>query len=191
MARDNALRLAASRMYLMREDVLTIQMLVERLDTPARNPLMVIDLGAGSGTTALAVLDVRDDARIVTVDIDQANLDWAGKAVRNVYPQANWQPMLQDAADTEWAKMLLHDVPLDLLLHDASHERAHVEADLRAWIPMLAPGALIWVHDWASPPQSWGQPDSPGVALAIQTLVDEGLLVTLGTDGLGWYGQAA
>jgi len=179
--REHALRLAASRMYLMAEDVHAIQSLV-----PTSGPCRVVDLGAGSGTTALAVLDVREAAKIVTVDIDQQNLDWAEKNIRAYYPDADWRGLLSDAAAAA-EKGERHGI--DLVLHDASHEREHVYADISAWAKVVAPGTPLWVHDYASPPESWGQIASPGVSLAIADLIAEGVVEEVRTAGLGWIGR--
>lgn len=188
MTRDHALRLAASRMYLMREDVELIQQcVIELMALRNGNPLTVVDLGAGSGTTALAVLDVADDVEIATIDINEQNLAWAELAVRNAYPHARWASVHLDAAEA--ASRWTLDGWVDLLLHDASHEQDAVERDIRAWLPLLAPDALVWVHDYAPPPQSWGQPDSPGVALAIGALCNAGLLRRVRVGGLGWVGS--
>lgn len=182
--RNHARRLAASRMYLLEDDVDAIQSLVAALPD---GPILVVDLGAGSGTTALAVLDVRDDASIITVDNDRSALDWAGAAVRNTYPDADWRPMHADAAV---AATFVPD-PIALLLHDAGHGRDDVARDLEAWLPLLAPGTPVWVHDYAPAPASWGQPHYPGVAEAIADLVARGMLIESGTHGLGWSGERA
>lgn len=187
MTRDFARNLAMSRRFLTVEDVETIQMVVRMLSQHTATmgrPLRVVDLGAGSGTTALAVLDERDDSQITTVDNDRANIDWAELAVRMAYPEADWLGVVEDAADTGHYVGEL----VDLLLHDASHEREHVERDLRAWLPRLAPHAMVWCHDWAAPPPSWGQPASPGVREAVEALLSDGSLKRFGTGGLGWIG---
>lgn len=189
MTRTFARALAASRMYLMEEDVEQIQELV-RLLPRTGDGLHVADLGAGSGTTALAVLDEDETAHIYTYDISAENIEWARRAIENAYPAAltNWYPRAMDAAaggGEPWA--------IDLLLHDASHERANVEADLRAWVPRLSAHALIWLHDYYDPPAAWGQPSSPGVKQAVDALVAEGLIIPadVGRRGMGWVGLPA
>ncbi|MBB0230986.1 class I SAM-dependent methyltransferase [Streptomyces calidiresistens] len=44
--------------------------------------------------------------------------------------------------------------PVGLLWHDAGHGADEVERDLLAWLPLMAPGATIVVHDAANP--HWG-----------------------------------
>lgn len=187
MTRDNAKKLAASRMFLLAEDVDLIQQLVR--EQPA-GILCVIDLGAGSGTTALAVLDERADTQITTIDISAENVAWAEKAVRNCYPHADWLGVVGDASEITPTRDNMDLI--DLLLHDASHEREHVEADIRSWLPYLRPDTgRIWVHDVVAPPAAWNNPGYPGVAEAIVSLIGEGLIKPLGYGGLGWYGMRA
>lgn len=200
---EHARQLAASRMYLMEEDVATIQRIVG-LPALAKTPLRVVDLGAGSGTTALAVFDRRRDAHVITVDNDLANIHWAEKAVRAAYPLASWLGVEVDAANASEvlsAAIELTDThnlvgwqnarPVDVLLHDASHERDHVLADLRAWWPLLAEEAIVWVHDYFDPPEAWGQPPSPGVREAVHQLISDGRYSTYITNGWGPVGLGA
>lgn len=179
---EPAHELAASRRMLVAEDVDLIQMLAGRL----RLMPSVIDLGAGSGTTALAVLAVRPFAQITSVDIDQGALDWAEKAV-GIYRDADWLGIRAKS----WEAAVLRSrfsAPVDLLLVDASHEREDVERDLTAWLPLMRSGGLVWLHDFAPPPSKWRQPASPGVARAILTFTAAGLLEPLEARGLGWAG---
>ena len=52
---------------------------------------------------------------------------------------------------------------IDLLFVDSSHDRDATVAELRAWQPRLAPGALVVLHDY-------GNPAYPGVAEAVAEL---------------------
>ena len=56
---------------------------------------------------------------------------------------------------------------VDLLFIDSSHEREPTLAEVAAWRPALAPGALIAFDDY-------GPPDYPGVAEAVAELGAEG-----------------
>lgn len=190
MTRDNAARLAASRMFLHADDVALIQQIVRdlRLGLPSAHRLTVVDLGAGSGTTALSVLDEDESAEIITVDIDPEAVEWARKAVRNCYPEAQWSGVTADAADAALLHATFFGTTIDLLLHDAGHGRDDVDRDLRAWLPIMEPGARLWVHDYGDPPAAWGQPSSPGVREAVDQLVAEGRIAEYATAGLGWYG---
>jgi predicted O-methyltransferase YrrM len=178
---DPAYQLAASRLFLAQEDVTAIEGLVRDL---GRGPVRVIDLGAGSGTTALAVLCANPKAHVTTVDRDEEALGWARLNVRPHFPEAIWVPLLADAAA---AAALYPARNVNLLLHDAGHGYEDVWRDVRAWLPLLRPGACVWVHDYGPPP--WGGEDYPDVRRACGDLVQAGLLVEVGTPGMGWIGR--
>ena len=52
---------------------------------------------------------------------------------------------------------------VELLFVDSSHDRDATVAEVRAWQPRLAPGALVVLHDY-------GNPSYPGVAEAVAEL---------------------
>ena len=52
---------------------------------------------------------------------------------------------------------------VELLFVDSSHDRDATVAEIRAWEPRLAPGALVALHDY-------GNPAYPGVAEAVEAL---------------------
>jgi hypothetical protein len=56
---------------------------------------------------------------------------------------------------------------VELLFVDSSHDRDATIAEVRAWQPRLAPGALVVLHDYANPAY-------PGVAEAVAALGLEG-----------------
>lgn len=59
--------------------------------------------------------------------------------------------------------------PVGLLFVDGDHTKEGARLDIEAWAPHLAPGAVIAVDDYH-------HPDWPGVAEAVDELVDEGVL---------------
>ena len=181
--------LAASRNFLCSEDVDVIHRLATEL--PADRYITVIDLGAGAGTTALAVMEKRAArVMIISVDTDTAALNWAGLAVKNVGRSKDWHAIpLSAEATAEWYK----GEPPALLLHDAGHTRAAIDRDLRAWLPKLPAGTPVWVHDYGVAPDASKIPGEtyPGVTRAVDRLVRDGLLVRDGVTGWGWYGRCA
>jgi predicted O-methyltransferase YrrM len=56
---------------------------------------------------------------------------------------------------------------VELLFVDSSHDRDATIAEVRAWQPRLAPGALVVLHDY-------GNPAYPGVAEAVAELELDG-----------------
>lgn len=76
-----------------------------------------------------------------------------------------------DVADG-WGGFSLDDRDVGLLFVDGDHTKEGARRDIEAWAPHLAPGAVIAVDDY-------GHPDWPGVAQAVDELVDEGILAPI------------
>jgi predicted O-methyltransferase YrrM len=169
--------LAASRGMLCSPDVDLIRELVGKL--PRNQDVVVVDLGAGSGTTALAVFAERANRiHVTSVDRNPDNLRWAGAAVRNIQAHRNWSGRIGKS----WE--IPADQPLiDLLLCDASHEYASVLRDLKAWLPHVVAGGLVWVHDYGPPGRY------PGVKSAIEELLKVKKLLRMRQSGWGWAGK--
>lgn len=181
---EPALELARNRQFLMEEDVRAIARIVQRAAESNPFGMTIVDLGAGSGTTALAVLCADPTAIVTTVDHEATAIDWARLAVRNVFPQANWMGVVADAAE---AATLQQTPNVAVLLHDAGHEREDVLRDLRAWLPKVVPGGFVWVHDYRKAP--WQDEWYPGVREAIDQMVREWPIAFVEQAGLGWTGR--
>lgn len=181
--------LASSRNMLVAEDVDLICWAVRQF--PAYLDVEVLDVGAGSGTTALAVFAAR--ARRITVtaiDNSPKNLAWAREAVKNIGRADDFTTEHRDSADSsDWL------LPIDLLLLDAMHTYEGVHAELAAWLPHMARGGYVWVHDYGNPADfGWGELASPGVKRAVDQAMFAGTLVEIDCPlprGLGWLGRKA
>lgn len=164
--------LAISRRYLTVEDVDTIQHVVDLL--PMDKDCQVIDLGAGSGTTALSVLCHRNtNIQVITFDISQENLNWTQLAIANAGYQHLWQGINRSSID------IVDDfLSVDLVLIDADHSYDAVQLDLATWLPRTQ---YIWCHDYIG---------EPGVKKAVHEAMYWYAVRQLGISGLGWYGIA-
>ncbi len=155
---EAAYALAASRQMCCRAD---ITLLVDVVNGLVDRPL-IVQLGAGSGTMALAVLGARDDTVLESFDCSADALVWEQRALDNVRGQLkNLQKryiahMQQSAAaGRSWPRLVV-----DLLIVDADHTYPGVLSDLRAWVRHCK---LVFVHDYdgATAPRRY-----PGVRLA-------------------------
>lgn len=171
--------LAASRGFLLGEDVDLIRKLCRMLPHKKTDPMpLVVDVGAGSGTTALSVFAELSPGRVkvFTFDTDQANIDWAALAVLNVDRTADW---LGSLLKPEWLTDIEPIVTPHLVLIDGDHSYEGVMTDFMTWAPRMIPPYLIWFHDYHV------AANEPGTRKAIDELIHEGHLTVIETAGLG------
>ena len=174
--------LAVSRRMLDWEDVDLIQDMARSLGLEP----MIVDLGAGSGTTAAAIYAVRPLARVYTIDISEENLHWAQQFLTNCnYSLDRWAGIQRDSVE---AAASFENESLDMVLIDTTHEYEGTVAELAAWVPNLKPrigplGGLLWCHDYRGL--------YPGVTRAVDEAVVAGLIGRSEVRGLGWGGYRA
>lgn len=175
--------LALSRGFLRTEDVDLIETAVKRLCQHRKAPLWVVNLGAGSGTTSLAVLcSVPEEIGVFIdcFDTSRENLYWCELAIVNI---GRSNDHYSHNIDSVAAAEKFHDGDLDLLLIDTSHEYAHTVAEIAAWRPKLQSNGLVWLHDYVG--------DYPGVTRAVDEAIAAGILEPIEVRGLGWLGRYA
>ena len=105
----------------------------------------VIDVGAGTGTLALAIASRRPDARVVAVDGDSNAL--ARARTKPGSEQVEWQEGL--AGKITMPSVSAGVVVMSLLLHHL--ERRDKVAALREAHRLLRPGGYLLVADWGRP----------------------------------------
>lgn len=173
--------LARSRLMLTPSDVDLIQDAVRRLEHV--KDLHVYDLGAGSGTTAAAVLSVRrEHVHGTTLDIDQTNLDWSRTFITQTWPVDSVAPETIPVPgylafwpdNVQWRWLLSNSIPswkvknryVHLLLIDTSHDYEPTIGELTHWWPKMSPDGLVWLDDYTT---------YPGVKQAVDEFVKEGV----------------
>lgn len=130
----------------------------------------VVIVGAGSGTMSLAFLEMCDKLAFLTsIDTDVESLEWekrAWKASGWGEKPNNARQILADsgAFGLHWPK----DRPIDLLIIDGDHSYDGVSRDLKVWLPHVASGGAILLHDYDSPAL-----DSPNNSPAAEPNVKE------------------
>lgn len=173
--------LAASRKMLAAEDVDLIREVVAKLPSGAT----VVDVGAGSGTTALSVFAERRDVRLVSIEADVDTMNWARQAVDNIGCSRGWDDRVEDALN---AATSFADAHAGFIILDAAHTESDVEAELRAWLPKLVPGGYLLVHDYDAKdaPNHY-----PGVKKAVDPFIARGELRWLKQQGWSLLARSA
>jgi predicted O-methyltransferase YrrM len=122
----------------------------------ARGRREVVELGTATGWTAGAFL-LADRARRLT-SFDPVVREHRG-AYLALLPRSARERLRLVQAPGEQAQ----GEGVELLFVDSSHDRDATVAEVRAWRPRLAPGALVVLHDY-------GNPAYPGVEEAVREL---------------------
>ena len=166
--------------------------LIMDLVRPLPSGSLVVELGAGVGTTALAVFCANPGVRLVSVDRDWTSLEHARTVCRQLRGiglegdadcanALDWVGIESTAAT---AAALFANESVDMLLEDTWHHYETTLAEMLAWIPKVKRGAPVWVHDYAA-----RSPGFEGVAKAVDELVGTGLLVPGELRGISWSGK--
>jgi Methyltransferase domain len=159
MPEKDAFELALAFGYLSYSEVIGLKAIAQMLPTHAS----CMNLGAGSGTSALAVCEDRPDiiATFRTIDIAQSNPYGGLDNETNAFNNAGVACPVHILGDTvEIAKTWTE--PLDYLFIDDDHGETHLRDEIRLWLPFLKPNGIIAFHDYGAP--VWG---------GVKTVIDD------------------
>jgi predicted O-methyltransferase YrrM len=148
-----AKKLAREKGMLSVEEVEMIHNLVRQLPPDP----FVVNIGAGIGTSALAILEAREDVILRTVDkrrkridIEQRLLKGSGVKIKDYFAY--------HGDSIKVSKLLLRNGHrADLVLFDGEHSYEYVRNEIEAWTPVLKPGAFVLVHDYGTENPVWLQ----------------------------------
>lgn len=125
---------------------------------------VIINIGAGAGTSSLIVAETREDANIYTVDISTGG--WMGgmENEKNAFDGAGLSHRLphQILSDSHKAGKDWQNGQYDMVIIDADHTFSGCMGDLDAWKGNLKPGGVILFHDYERP--EWSD---------VKTVVDQ------------------
>lgn len=125
----------------------------------ARGRRRVVELGTATGWTSAALV-LADPQRAVTT-FDPVAQEHRERYLALLGASARARLQLVQAPGDAGAQ--LTDGRVDFLFVDSTHSHDGTVAEVEAWRPRLAPGALVVLHDY-------GNPGYPGVASAVAHL---------------------
>jgi predicted O-methyltransferase YrrM len=118
---------------------------------------VIVNIGAGYGTSGLLFLESREDTTVYTIDIqDEQAVNGSLNAERTAVKEAGldhlagtrWNQIHADSheAINEWVKK--NHGQIDLLFIDGDHSYEGCMGDLDLWSPFVKSGGWIIVHDY-------------------------------------------
>lgn len=164
--------------YLFPDEVPELKRLVRNL----KKEPTVVNIGAGSGTSTLAMLEARPEVVVVSIDIQQEDSPLGSLAGElSVIAKAGLADRLTQVHDD--SKSVGRGWPtdaVDLVFIDGDHSFEGCAGDIICWLRNLKPGGVMVVHDYhkvylysngatrddAPAPRPW-----PGVDAAVDLLL--------------------
>lgn len=154
--------LQASFGYLFPAEVAALKQLAQSLPP---NPI-VINIGAGSGTSGLAFMESRPDLYLYTIDVQKEDspygclyaekqvINQAGYIYHNtaMFPFNRGYQLHGDSkvVGSQWPLWSLYynHIGVDMVFVDADHSYRGAKGDILAWLPNIKPGGVMAVHDF-------------------------------------------
>lgn len=137
-----------------------VELLQELADGLPEKPV-IVNIGAGVGTSAAAFFEARPDALLFTVDKDKSRLELEDRTLRQLglYPAKSksefrsgyYFQVLRDSikAAGEWGSANKPARNIDLLFVDGNHDAGYLEREITAWMPNVKSGGIIAFHDFS------------------------------------------
>ena len=150
--------------YLTHAEVDTLQELARSLPEDA----IVVNIGAGNGTSGLAFMEARPDLRLFTIDIQKESSPFGClEGEEAVFRSAGFwgdprhTQIHGDSKTVDWPHGLA-----DLVFVDGGHQYHEAAGDINTWLPRIKPGGLMAVHDFEKQAKVW-----VGVDQAVRELL--------------------
>ena len=142
--------------YLTHDEVDALQELARSLPPVP----IVVNIGAGNGTSGLAFMESRPDLRLFTIDI-QAESSPHGclQGEEAVFRSAGFwgDPRhTQIHGDSKAVGKAWEYGPADLVFVDGGHQYHEAYGDITIWLPHIKPGGIMAVHDVEKRIRVWG-----------------------------------
>lgn len=154
MVKSKALEQAKAFGYLKADELLLLQKYAKKLSESA----VCVNIGAGFGTSSLAILEVRPDLKYTFYTIDVRNDDNPFGGLlneRNAFKKWNMKHPNQIHGDSKKIADVWDSGKVDLLIIDGDHSSEGCRGDILGWEQHLKIGAIVFVHDYQS--QHWGE----------------------------------
>lgn len=110
-----------------------------------------VNIGAGSGTSSLAMVEANPTAKVITIDISEGGPMGGLENERNAFKNAKKPTPIQicntsHAAARVWPKTN----KVDFIFIDDGHSEPEIRGDIEGWLPHVKPGGVMAFHDYGA-----------------------------------------
>ena len=151
-----AIKLSRAFGFLYEYEVLALQVLARSLGAGAK----IVNIGAGAGTSALAMKEARPDSMMWTIDISKGHPTGGMENEYNAFQKVNMldQLPIQILGDSSeigrtWGTEPLPGVMVDMVFVDGGHSPEVLTKDIDAWFPWVRDNGIMAFHDYH--PEFW------------------------------------
>jgi predicted O-methyltransferase YrrM len=130
--------------YLTREEVDFLKELAANLK--AKNPV-IVNIGAGAGTSGMAFAEARPDADLYTIDIRPSGPLGGLEGERNSFDLAGLAHPFQILGDSKEVADTWQ-LKIDMLFIDGDHTKEGIRGDILGWLPFVKRYGIIAFHDY-------------------------------------------
>lgn len=145
--------------YLREIEVSALQELVRLAVDNKSTPPLFVNVGAGHGTSSLAMAEACPEAMIYSVD----NNLWFMECERKSFNEAGRKQPHQIHANSHDPD-LEFEYEADFIFIDADHREEEVRADILKWFQYICNDGIMAFHDY-------DHPNYPGVKIAVDELM--------------------
>jgi predicted O-methyltransferase YrrM len=109
---------------------------------------VIVNIGAGTGTSSLAFAESRSDATIYTVDISPGGPLGGMQNEANAFAGLDLKRPIQVLGDSKEIGKAWKNGKADLIFIDGDHSFEGCLGDIEAWYPRLKEGGVLALHDY-------------------------------------------
>lgn len=145
---------------------------------------VIVNIGAGAGTSGLAFVEACPHAIVYTVDAQDASFPTGSlEGERNAFRDAgllhllnhSWYQIHGDSKEVGRGWLAAGRPRIDLLFIDGDHEYSGAAGDILAWLPSVVHTGIIAIHDYdkaKNDPTDFGRRHPfPGVDKAVREIL--------------------
>lgn len=158
--------------------------LLTKVSKELREDPVIVNIGAGAGTSGLTFVEARPDAVLYTVDIQERSSPHGSlEGERNAFINAglghlfglSWFQIAGDSQQVAKPWRAESGLLADLIFIDADHTYESCAGDIQAWLPNLVMSGYLAIHDYdkaTNDPREYGRNHPfPGVDAAVRDLL--------------------